>query len=460
MCRIRKAFGIFLLAQVALNVCEMPLCAEISTQKAATIDATDALKAYLAEPDASFAYKKRREGNILGTDYVEFIMTSQTWRDVPWKHQVFVLKPSSTARDESHALLLIGGGSWKDSLDQPPAANEALPGDAPLFSALAEMLKTPVVVVMHVPHQPMFDNLREDALIAHTFERYIRTGDINWPALLPMTKSAVRAMDLAQEFTNKEWGLKLESFTVTGASKRGWTTWLTASQDPRVTALAPIVIDMLNMSEQIPHQKASFGDLSEEISDFKELGLDRVIHTPPGRKLISIVDPFSYREKIKQPKLLIFGSNDRYWPLDAANLYWEQISGPKYLLYTPNQGHGIRDLDRVTGSIAALHRAARGMSRMPEQTWSIVPSENGAMRISMKSNTSPKEVRFWQSASDTRDFRDAKWTSTTISLSGDSFQADIPKSNEGFRAGFVEAVYSAGEHPDFFLSTNVKIVSP
>ena len=51
-----------------------------------------------------------------------------------------------------------------------------------------------------------------------------------------MVKSAVRAMDAVEQCVEREWSHKVETFTVTGASKRGWTTWLTGAVDPRVTA--------------------------------------------------------------------------------------------------------------------------------------------------------------------------------------------------------------------------------
>src|SRR5581483_12389999 len=109
------------------------------------------------------------------------------------------------------------------------------------------------------PNQPLLDGKREDALIAETFVRYLKTGDGDWPLLFPMVKSLVRAMDALQEFAKQELKVEIRRFIVSGGSKRGWTTWLTGATDPRVTAIAPLVIDTLNMREQMPHQLKSFG---------------------------------------------------------------------------------------------------------------------------------------------------------------------------------------------------------
>jgi PhoPQ-activated pathogenicity-related protein len=52
----------------------------------------------------------------------------------------------------------------------------------------------------------------------------------------------------------------------------------------------------------------------------------------------------------------MLGTNDEYWPLDALNLYWSELKGPKYVLYIPNNGHGLKDYGRIVGSLCALHR--------------------------------------------------------------------------------------------------------
>ena len=43
------------------------------------------------------------------------------------------------------------------------------------------------------------------------------------------------------------FGDVVDEFTVTGASKRGWTTWTIGAVDKRVKAMAPLVLDCLNM---------------------------------------------------------------------------------------------------------------------------------------------------------------------------------------------------------------------
>ena len=52
------------------------------------------LSNYVAEPDDSYAWTKRSEGSVLTCKYVELMLTSQTWRGIPWKHQLFLLKPA------------------------------------------------------------------------------------------------------------------------------------------------------------------------------------------------------------------------------------------------------------------------------------------------------------------------------------------------------------------------------
>jgi PhoPQ-activated pathogenicity-related protein len=418
-----------------------------------------ALQAYVAKPDATYQWKKRREGTLGEGSYVELILTSQTWRDIVWKHQLFIYRPSTVANG-TQALLLIAGGSWKPELEQQPAqSDDKLPGEAHIVAALAESLRAPVAVLLQVPEQPLFDGMVEDEIISHTFAEFMKTNDVEWPLLLPMVKSVVRAMDAIEEFAHAEWQLDVEHFLVTGASKRGWTTWLTGAVDPRVNAIAPMVIDMLNMKPHMKLQELSFGGYSEQIHDYTEKGLQDHMDNSRGDALRSIVDPYSYRGQLKQPKLIILGTNDRYWPVDALNLYWDDLEGEKYILYVPNNGHGLRDHMRLVGTVSALHEQITGGKAMPKLDWKY--EEHGdSLRLVLSSDTKPEAVRSWNAASETRDFREASWESQAVTASdneGRRFVVEIEKPADGFAAVFAEAEFNGRPIP-FYLSTNLRVV--
>src|SRR5258705_10748191 len=112
-----------------------------------------------------------------------------------------------------------------------------------------------------------------------------------------------------QEFDLKRWGRSIDSFTIAGASKRGWTSWLTAAVDPRIAGVAPMVIDMLNMPAQIKLQQATFGGLSEQVKDYANIDLPGRLDSDLGGNLLATVDPYSYRERLTQSKLIVLGTN-------------------------------------------------------------------------------------------------------------------------------------------------------
>jgi PhoPQ-activated pathogenicity-related protein len=326
-----------------------------------------------------------------------------------------------------------------------------------MLALAAAKLKSPIAVLLHVPQQPVFGGMVEDQIIAYTFEKYLDTGDAEWPLLLPMTKSAVRAMDAVQEFCRKEWDLRVENFTVTGASKRGWTTWLTGAVDPRATAIAPMVIDVLNMPDQMKHQMATWGKYSEQIEDYTRRRIQQRSDTTEGRALNAIVDPYTYRQRMKQPKWLLLGTNDRYWPLDALNVYWDGLAGEKYVTYVPNNGHGLKDMGRVLGGVFAVHRAAAGQLKLPKLTWDL-EQRDGHLSLSVRCDQKPKSVLAWTSASATRDFRPAEWKSAATTAEEGAYCYRLPVPEKGFAALFGEAQFEDGDMP-LYLSTNVKIVA-
>jgi PhoPQ-activated pathogenicity-related protein len=176
-------------------------------------------------------------------------------------------------------------------------------------------------------------------------------------------------------------------------------------------------------------QRLSYGSASEQIRDYTDRGLEKHLDTERGAALQAIVDPYSYRGQVHQPKLIILGTNDRYWPVDALNLYWDDLEGERYILYVPNNGHGLRDFPRILGAVAALHHSLNGGEAMPKLDWSFTDSD-GDTRLELSSDVTPVQVTAWVATSDSRDFRDATWHSQPATPNGDhgrQFAVDLPK---------------------------------
>ena len=161
---------------------------------------------------------------------------------------------------------------------------------------------------------------------------------------LPMTKAAVRALDTVTDFmaTQKGGDVKVNRFVVTGASKRGWTTWSTAAVDQRVWAIIPIVIDMLNTEASFKHHRGAYGGYAEAVYDYTELRIMKWMGSPEFAKLKRIEDPYEYRDRLTMPKFCLNSAGDQFFLPDSWQFYWKGLKGPKHLrLFSllPGQDH-------------------------------------------------------------------------------------------------------------------------
>src|ERR1700686_4983926 len=146
-----------------------------------------ALDLYVAAPDPNYRFEFVK--TIPGSGYTAFVldMTSQSWRtpaevDRPvWKHWLTIIRPDTVKGDT--AFLFIAGGSVNDT-----APEKADPANVDT----AVTTHTVVAVLNGVPNEPLTfgddKKLRsEDAIIAYTWDKYMRSGDETWPLRLPMT---------------------------------------------------------------------------------------------------------------------------------------------------------------------------------------------------------------------------------------------------------------------------------
>jgi PhoPQ-activated pathogenicity-related protein len=309
-----------------------------------------------------------------------------------------------------------------------------------------------------VPNQPLYGNLREDALIAYTFDQYLKTGDTTWPLLFPMVKSAVRGMDAVQALARKEFHQDLQRFVLSGASKRGWTTWLSGAVDPRVQAIAPRVIDMLNMKAQTQWAQKIYGAQSDRIRAYTELHLVERMDDPRMVELRRWVDPYSYRARYKMPKLLLLGTNDPYWVVDSLRNYWDDLPEPKLIFQTPNAGHDLAGGRESTPVLAAFIQMIADRQPLPRMTWEFKSAGSNAVSLAAALNQPAKAFRLWTATSPIRDFRKAKWSDVELPAnSPTNVLANIETPETGFRAYLIEAELTSATGQALKLSTEARV---
>jgi len=372
------------------------------------------LGAYLRKPDRSYSVQAPASKGPIQ----EFRMTSQTWKGTPWEHLVLFNPGAEDAGDL--AILFVTGDGPRD-------------GDRLQLQLLAGATKMPIAMLFSVPNQPIY-GMREDDLIAHTFEKYLETGDAEWPLLFPMAKSAIRAMDAVQAVAKKS-GRTIKRFLVTGASKRGWTSWLAgASGDRRVAGIAPMVIDNLNIPAQMKGQLAAWGEYSPMIQDYTRRGLQAKMDTPRGRKLTAMVDPYSYRSGIRVPTLIVNGANDPYWTVNALSNYWDGLSMQRWVRVVPNVGHDLGGGAQAAETIGAFARHLAGKHAFPTMATQIRRTETGLAADAQIARLQADSITLWVASSVTTDFRRSQWVrAATADLAK---PRDVPVQKGNLKAEF------------------------
>ena len=400
-------------------------------------------------------------GTQYGTGYTTYTieMTSQTWRDPSevdhnaWQHIMRICVPDTVTTDK--ALLVIDGGHH---------------GSVPSVDAsLAVATGSVVASIANVPNQPLRFageswNRYEDEIIAKTARLFLDGGDDNWPALLPMVGSAVQAMNSVESVALDRKGVTVNDFVVTGISKRGWTTWLTAAVDDRVCAIAPCVINVLNMDEQMKHHKRAYegvtthivGGYSDAVHDYVDEGVFDDLDSPRFQEMLSIFDPYEYRDRLTMPKLMINATGDQFFVPDSCRFFLHDLPGENYVRYQPNMGHGVNS--SAYGTLAQFYEAIIEDTSLPDFAWTVEP--DGSIR--MTTTDTPLDVKLWQATNpDSRDFRygysDTTWTASDLAETEPGvYLASVPPPATGSTAFMIEMTYDVhGEPMTFTTEVNI-----
>jgi PhoPQ-activated pathogenicity-related protein len=229
--------------------------------------------------------------------------------------------------------------------------------------------------------------------------------------------------------------------------------------DPRVEAIVPIVIDVLNVEVSMRHHYAAYGFWAPAIQDYVDMKVMDWMDTPEFRALMDIVDPYVYRDRFTMPKYLINSTGDQFFLPDSSQFYFDDLPGEKYLRYVPNSDHSLEGSDAPNSFLAYYQSILNGTPR-PKFSWTLEGNDS----ISVQILDSPREVNLWQAYNpDARDFRletiGPVWTSSPLGDQGGGvYLGRVPKPASGWTAFFVELVFDSGKPSPFKFTTQVRVV--
>lgn len=421
------------------------------------------LKAYVDSEDDAFRYEiVETDKGDTWTEYRIFLvsgtwLSSQEVDEPQWWHWLTMVVPDE--QRESESLMHIGGGWRGDTI--PIAAREEM---------IQAALETGSVVshLSNIPFQPIdfagdtLGGLFEDDLIAFAWLQFLKGGAgeelQKWLPRFPMTRAVVRAMDVVQEICQS--GHKpVDAFFVTGASKRGWTTWDVAAVDERVIAAAPVVIDLLNIVPSFQHHWQCYGEWAPAIDPYVNLGIMNWMESDEFRTMLELVEPYEFLDRLSMPKLLINATCDEFFVTDSWKFYWDDLRGENYLQYVPNVGHGLNGSYLPENLVSFYQRIISG-EQIPAFKWKISKDT-----IFAEVDPGSKyRIGIWEAVNESaRDFKsyvigEDAWKLETLEINEDGIYAiPVETPESGFKGALLEVVFDPGSKFPLTLTSGTLI---
>lgn len=369
------------------------------------------LDEYVWREDPNYSWFDTGEtlkGHNIGreVEWVGYIlnMTSQRWltdNDTTrslWWHYLLVIVPSNYDADHpQNATLWITDGKNTDSMPTRSNYNVLVASEMAMGTGMitGSLFQVPNEK-MTFKADPEQKERGEDSIIAYTWDHFLKNlEEPEWLLRFPMVKASLRAMDTMTSFARENLGIPdMNYYCVSGASKRGWTTWDVGAVDSgRVRAIVPVVLDAINFVVVEHHQFRSYGGWSYLLQDYWEANITSRYDTPAMQLLSEHVDPYYYRERLTMPKLVVNAGQDEFQQPDDTHYWWADMPEPKHFLMMPNTDHscmlGMAQLIPAIGTFFSYH--IRGYE-VPSLKWTI-SNTTGDIRAVVTGGTGAVKVK-------------------------------------------------------------------
>ena len=308
--------------------------------------------------------------------------TSQKWLTPKdsnihvWWHILAVVVPDNVDTSLDSSLLFIAGSkntpSWLPSVDDDKLRWSGV---------LTVKTRSTAAVLYQIPNAPVqFSNdpwnkpkRTEDSIIAFTWWKFTTASaherNPEWLLQFPMTKAGIKAMDVMQQVIPQYIGNSpINKISVTGLSKRGWTTWLVgaveaARPNSRLLSIMPIVLDLANVQEFLHRQIQYYGAWTYALFDYIECNMTVTSDTPEVRELLEHVDMWYYMDRFNgTPSYVITAGGDQFQMPDNHRFFAHKLTSKQSYFYTvKNADHSLDTArDEVYANMASFISSVQG----------------------------------------------------------------------------------------------------
>lgn len=290
------------------------------------------LFAYLNATDDHYAYSLDSidtTSSSLATIY-RITLTSQQWLTSAlvspsiWTHNVRLIAPNALTRPDLCFLYITGCNQ-----DDTACADS----QAAYIASIVEQTGAYGAVLPQIPNQyttfsedPSLTPRMEDDLVSWTWRHYINdTSHPDYIVYFPMAKAVKKTLDMIETvsldlYNQGQLAVPITKFYISGASKRGATTWFATIFENqnclqagicRLIGSAPMVYDLGNIRQTLPVMYRTLGAWSYALQNYINQGIVtdiEVAYTDVSQPLLDIIDFTGavYQEALSlTPKLVI-----------------------------------------------------------------------------------------------------------------------------------------------------------
>ena len=361
---------------------------------------------------------------------IDLEFTSFEWAGEKWRHPATVLLPDTVPAKYRGAGVVL---------------SESRPFDkgGPLrdYAESAALMGIPALFIGYPNPGPHYGIEGEGNLMGHGQQMFQKTGDPRWIGYAWLAKVMARGATALAAVA------EADRFVVSGCSKRGEASWIAVNADARFAGAFPTCWNAGNVEEWVQLKAERWG------LDFEPRpGADTIApaslstrrqmehaRSERGRQYLAITDPFLYRDRLKDKKILYAaGTNDHLFPAVSDRVFLPRMPESVRILLVPNTTHTPGTPQHLMAWKMWLAHTFAGRDVPRIRIEADRRDERIVVKAQVHSKTAIRSVTAWSATDGQGAYRKSKWQATPLSLEDGFYRGAIPAPPGQYTAYFVE----------------------